>query len=238
MRDSKFGLRAFGLALVAALGLMALMAVAAQAENLTDGGKPGLFLVNKEGALAKAGVTFEVNQVGKGTLSVPGRNLGILCEVGTIKGEFKSDTEALGNASFSKCSAWEFVKVEEGKTHTNKLPCTVTEPIVVEKAIALPRKHEGAPYVLLQEDPVGSGFTVIKLTGAECALPKENKVTGTLGVAIDNNDTVTPTVLASEAVQTLLGSKLLFGTFPAQLKGEAKGGLTDAAHVGKTVGVC
>ena len=52
MRDSKFGLRAFGLALVAALGLMAFMAVAAQAEKLGDGGKEASFLVEKSTALA------------------------------------------------------------------------------------------------------------------------------------------------------------------------------------------
>jgi hypothetical protein len=240
MRDSKFGLRAFGLALVAALGLMAFMAVAAQAENLIDGGKTGLFLVEKKGELAKPGVTFEANQVGKGTLGVQGRNLAVLCEVGTIKGEFLSDVEALGSAEFSKCSAWTWVNLEIGKTHTTKLPCTVDEPIKVKRAKAFAKLHKNAAgetekFVLLGEDE--EDFTTLVLLGAECTLPEKNLITGGLVVKVDNSDTVNPVVLALEEFQTLLGDKLLFGAFAATLKGEANVKLT-GSHVGKTVGVC
>jgi hypothetical protein len=236
MRDSKFGLRAFGLALVAALGLMAFMAVAAQAENLTDGGKPGLFLVN--GAAAAAGVAFEVNQEGTGALSVPGRNLGILCTSGVIKGEFKSDTEALGNAKFTGCTAWEFADLEKGETHKNKLACVVHEPIEVTKAKALPKLHKNASgetekFVLLEED--GEAFTTVVLLS--CALPEKNVIKGSLAVKVDKSDTVEPLVLALEEFQTLLGDKLTFGGFAAQLKATGHAKLT-GADAGKTVGVC
>jgi hypothetical protein len=234
MRDSKFGLRAFGLALVAALGLMAFMAVAAQAENLA--GTAGLFLVNKEGALAKAGVTFDVKQVGVGALSVKGRNLGILCGEALITGEFLNDKEALGKAEFKgDCLAFEYAEIEKaGVTHKTPLACIVDEPIIVEKALALPRIHNSEPYVLLEED--GAAFTTVVLL--KCALPEKNVIKGSLAVKVDNSDTIEPTVLASEAIQTLLLGSLSFGGFAAQLKGEGKGKLTDAAHIGKTVGVC
>ena len=49
----KHGLKTFGVALVAALGLMALFAVGAGAENLKDGGKAGKFRVEGSSALAK-----------------------------------------------------------------------------------------------------------------------------------------------------------------------------------------
>jgi hypothetical protein len=250
MRDSKFGLRAFGLALVAALGLMAFMAVAAQAEEpLKDGGKAGLFLVNKEGALAKPEVTFQVTQLGTGTLLVPTR-VDILCTGGVVKGEFKTDVEALGSAEFTGCTPWS--PVEVGKTHTTKVECTVNtvkegaaggkkETVIVKNAKALPKKHEGKSFVLLEED--GEIFTTIFLEGPACTLPKENKVTGSVVGEVVNSDTVNPTVVFSQAIQKLFqvgseGDHLKYGALESYIDGSGKGELTDAKHVGQTVGVC
>jgi hypothetical protein len=214
--------RVFYSLLFTALGLIALMAAQAR----------GGFLVNKEAALAKAGVTFQATQVGAKTFSVPGRNLGILCETSIIKGEFISSVEAKGSAEFTKCSAWEFVNVEKGATHAKKLPCTISEPIAVEKSQAVPLMHSSEPYLkLLEFSPI------VKISGAECALPKENKITGILMVMVDKSDTVEPTGLASEATQKLLGVKMFFGAFEAFIKGPWTLKLTDAAHLGKTVGV-
>jgi hypothetical protein len=252
MRNSKFGLRAFGLALVAALGLMAFMAVAAQAENLEDGGKAGKFLVNK--AAPTVGTTFQVSQIGTGTLLVPTR-VDILCTGGTVTGEFKSSTEALGSAEFTGCTAWSPVSTFP---HVTKLPCTVStkkegaggkaETVIVEKAIALSKLHNSEPYVLLEED--GAAFTTIFFEGKECGLPKENIVTGSVVGKVDNNDTVNPTVLLSKAIQELFqvvtevegkkvikGDQLKFGALQAFI--DAEGTATGTgANAGKTLGVC
>ena len=270
MRDSKFGLRAFGLALVAALGLMAFTAVAAQAEEpLEDGGKTASFLVNKEKALWKTGVTFEVSQVGTGTLLVPGR-VDILCTGGVVTGGFIAPVidknekgevtaelpQALGGATFTGCTAWSPVTTFP---HATKLACTVAtvkepkgnkeleEKVIVEKAIALPKLHEKAPYVLLEED--GALFTTIFLVGAECPLTVENKVTGSVVGKIVNNDTLNPTVQLSQAIQKLFqvenketkvikGDQLKFGTFQAYIDAEGTAKLTDKAHEKLTIGVC
>jgi len=241
---------------MAALGLMAFTAVAAQAEEpvaLSDGGKAGLFLVNKEGALAKAGVTFSAEQQGTGTLLVPGR-VDILCKKGSATGEFINDTEALGSAEFSECTAWQPVGL--GLPHVTPAKCTVKEPIKVIKALALPKTHGGEPFILLEEDPTPAekaegkspGFTTIFLEGPECILTKENKVTGGVHVLIDNNDTTAPLLLFSEVIAKLFqpttttGTHLKFGAFDSFIDADATAKLTDANHtgVGKEfpLGVC
>lgn len=208
------------LALVSAS--MAFMAIGAQGAQ---------FLVNKETALAKAGVTFQATQIGQKTFAVPGR-VDILCGLSTITGEFVSSNEAKGSAQFSKCSAWQPVKVEEGKTHTVKLPCTVSEPIIVANSKAQPIEHSGEFYIKLLEIK-----TIVMLTGPECPLTKENVILGVILVKVHNSNTVEPVGLASQAIQKLLGAEMHFGTLEAFIKGEWSLKLTDAAHVGQTVGV-
>ena len=240
MRDSKFGLRAFGLAIMAALGLMAFMAVAAQAENLSDGGKAAKFLVGKSAALA-IGKSFEANQVGTGTLLVPGR-VDILCTSGKTTGTVNSETDASGVATFTGCTTWQPVTVL-GASHVTKVPCTVKEPIVAE-GLALPKKHEGASYVLLEPKEGSVLFTTIFLSGAECPLTPENKVTGSIVGQVDNNDTTTPTLLFKHEIQKLFqtsttaGDHLKFGAFEAYIDAEATGKVTTASHIGQTLGIC
>ena len=241
MRNSKFGLRAFGLALMAALGLMAFSAVAAQAENLSDGGKAAKFLVGGSAALS-VGATFSAEQVGTGTLLVPGR-VDILCTKGTTSGEVKNETDASGNAEFTGCTAWQPVTVL-GASHVTKAACTVKEPIKAE-GLALPKKHEGNSYILLEQKEGSALFTTIFLEGAECPLTKENKVTGSVVGLIDKNGTTEPTLLFSHEIQKLfqtsatLGDHLKFGAFESYIDAEAKGKITGPApDVGQTLGVC
>ncbi len=228
------------LSLAACLGLMAFTAVAAQAENLSDGGKAAKFLVEKNAALS-VGKTFEANQIGTGTLLVPGR-VDILCTKGIITGKVNSETDASGTASFTGCTTWQPVTVL-GASHTIKTPCTVKEPIVGE-GLALPKKHEGASYILLEPKEGSALFTTIFFEGPECPLTKENKVTGSAVGLIDNNDTVEPTLLFNHTIQKLfqtsatLGDHLKFGAFEAYVDGEGKGKGTTASHIGLTVGVC
>jgi hypothetical protein len=230
--------RTLFLSVAAALGLMVFTAVAAQAEELSDGGKAAKFLVGKSAALA-VGKSFEATQVGTGTLLVPGR-VDILCTSGSTKGTVNSETDGTGTATFSGCTAWQPVTVL-GASHVSKISCTVKEPIVAE-GLALPKKHEGASYILL-EPKEGSAFTTVFLEGPECPLTKENKVTGSGVGQIDNNDTVEPTLLFSHTIQKLFqvgaaGDHLKFGAFEAYVDGEGKGKVITASHVGQTVGVC
>ncbi len=241
MKNSKFGLRAFGLALMAALSLMAFSAVAAQAENLSDGGKAAKFLVGKSAALA-VGKTFEGNQVGTGTLLIPGR-VDILCQNGTaITGAINSETDASGTATFTGCTAWSPVTIL-GNPHVTKVACTVKEPIVAG-GLALPKLHEGAPYILLEPKEGSASFTTIFLEGPECPLTKENKLTGSVVGQIDKNDTVEPLLLFNHTIQKLfqtsatLGDHLKFGAFEAYIDAEAHVKIIIASHIGQTVGVC
>jgi len=241
MKNSKFGLRAFGLALMAALSLMAFTAVAAQAENLSDGGKAANFLVGKSAALS-VGVTFEANQVGTGTLLVPGR-VDILCTTGTTTGKVNSSTDASGTATFTGCTAWQPVTVL-GASHVTKVACTVKEPIVA-KGLALPKKHEGNSYVLLEQEEGSAAFTTVFLEGPECPLTKENVVKGSVVGLVDKNDTAAPVLLFNHEIQKLfqtsatLGDHLKFGAFEAYLDAEATGKVTlPVGDVGQTLGVC
>ncbi len=239
MKNSKFGLRAFGLALVAALSLMAFSAVAAQAEELSDGGKAAKFLVEKSAALA-VGKTFEANQVGTGTLLVPGR-VDILCTTGTTTGTVNNETDASGTASFTGCSAWSPVTVL-GASHVTKVNCTVKEPIVAG-GLALPKLHNSGQYVLLEQKEAAVPFATVFLEGAECPLTKENKVTGSVVGQVDGNDTKTPKLLFSHTIQKLFqvgaaGDHLKFGAFEAYLDAEATGKVTTVSHKELPLGVC
>jgi len=229
---------ALSLSATAAIGLTGFTAVAAQAEALSDGGKAGLFLVGKTGGPATLGAKFEAAQQGTATLLVPGR-VDILCTKGTAKGEFENDTKAFVSAEFSGCTTWNPVAL--GATHTTAVKCTVKEPIVVAKSQALPKEHEAAPYVLIEEE--GGILTTIFLEGPECPLTKENKVTGAVHALIDSNDSAEPTLLLSEETTKLFqptaatGTHLKYGPFEAYIDANLKVKLTDAEHAGKTLGV-
>ncbi len=228
------------LSVAACLGLMAFTAVAAQAANLEDGGKAAKFLVGKSAALA-VGKTFEAIQLGAGTLLVPGR-LDILCKKGVATGIINNETDASGTATFTECSTWQPVTVL-GASHVTKINCTVKEPIVAS-GLALPKKHEGASYVLIEQKEAVVPFTTYFLEGPECPLTKENKFTGSFVGQVDKNDTVEPLLLFNHTIQklfqtsTTLGDHLKFGAFEAYIDAEVHARITTASHIGQTVGVC
>jgi hypothetical protein len=225
--------RAFGLSLMTVLGLLAFGAVGAQAENLSNGGIAGLYTVNELSTLAKPGVTILWEQEGTSTFLVPGRGYDKLCKKGDIEGEFKSDVEILGRAVFTECTIWENVAL--GLEHKVKIPCTVAEPVEYKKLRILPKKHEGLPYLLFEED--GEPFTTLKLSGPECPLPLSSVITGSFVAQVDNNNTAEPLLLFSEEIQKLFqvgaaGDHLKAGAFEMYIDANFKGRLTDAAHLG------
>jgi hypothetical protein len=118
----------------------------------------------------------------------------------------------------------------------------VKEPVVI-KALILPKKHEGEPYVLLEPEEGASVLTTVLVEGPECPLTKENKITGSIVALVANNDTVAPKLVFSRAIQELFqvgaaGDHLKFGAFESYIDAEKEVKLTDASHVGKTIGVC
>jgi len=231
--------RTLFLSVAAYLGLMAFTAFAAQAENLSDGGKEGLFLVLLLAALATLGVTFSITQVGTETILAPGR-VDILCTTGTGTGEFHNDKDALATLTLSGCTAWQPVGL--GQKHVTKVGCTVKEPIVM-KVLILPKKHEGEPYILLEPQGGEATFTTYFLEGPECPLTKENKITGSFVFLMHSEDAVEQLLLASEEIQKLfqtsatLGDHAKFGAFELYLDAHWTVKLT-GSHTGLPFGVC
>jgi hypothetical protein len=214
MKDGKFGLRAFGLAIVAALGLMAFSAVAAQAENLTDGGKAALFEILKSSALVP-GATF-TGKLEKWTdglvhefILVEKSNLAILCsQIDIEEGKFLSDKEALAKVRLLECRVFNFAGTEE-------VPgCFITNSkSIVFSYIILPKKHEGESFLLFEPD--GAIFTIIEFEKEKgCPLPIKNEIKGTFGALVKEKEAVVHLITFSAAIQTLLGDKATFGVNP------------------------
>lgn len=227
MRHSKLGIRAFGLAFVAALGLMAFSAVAAQAEDLTDGGKAGSFTILGSAALVP-GATFTGAQVGASKLLVPGRNLTIECKKGAfLEGKFLNSTEALTKVLLLECRALVLSKETEevaGCFITNGKDITAT-------AIILARLHGGELFLLIHPEP-GQPLTHVTFEPNKgCALPLLNVVSGLTSALDDSPTAISHLLLFSQAIQALLGVKLLFGGFESFIDSHWTASLT-GIHLG------
>ena len=225
MKDSKVGLKVLGLALIAALGLMAFGAVAAQAENLTDGGKAALFEILKSGALV-GGETFTgelenwTDGLKHGFLLVPTLNLSILCgNLLVEKGEFLNDKEALASIKFSECISYEFSPPKNQLTVCNIIDPASGEPgVILSSGIVLPTKHEGKSYLLFHPHTGFAFATVTFEKGKECPLTLSNPVKGLFDAELAQQDAVVHLLTSNEVIQTLLleGVKLLYGVQPQQ----------------------
>ena len=226
----KHRLRALGVSLMAALGLMAFVAVAAQAENLSDGGKAGKFLIEGSGTLVK-GATFTGAQVGIGKLIIPKKNAYVECKKGKVTtGTGISETEVLAVVRFEECKTFE---LSTGNALTF---CPVlgepSKETIDATAIALPKLHESKLFILFEPE-VGKLFAEIKF-GAECGIGVKVKIGGTGVVAeVDNGLSQNiHTITFSEAIQRLFqkrnakdefeaGDQLLYGAVEAFLVGSA-----------------
>jgi hypothetical protein len=125
------GLKAIGLSLVAAIGLMAFTATAQAAEELILKSRHEILLLNSGGTIPTNGVSTTVigRQVGTAILKIPGKNSEIRCEKGAVteasieneadtkknpEGEELTEKSESGNAAmgkgkieFSKCKVFE-----------------------------------------------------------------------------------------------------------------------------------
>lgn len=216
------GRRAFGLSLLAVLGLMVFTATTAQALSLEDGGKAGLFQILGSSALV-AGAIGAGGQEGFQKLLVAGRNLYIECFNTVLQNlKFLSDTEGLVSLLFQGCKP--FVH----KTGAPVEGCSLPSEQFTATARFLAKKHESKPYFLFEADPPATSLGIIEFkSGTGCPLPLKNELKGSVVAEASAGEQKIQLLTFSEAIQKLfqvgflspVGDKLSFGTFEAFLNG-------------------
>ncbi len=161
MSNAKRGLRAFGLTLVAAMGLMASMAAGASAITWDVGGKEIAGTVTASGKL-KSGQTA--------LLLVPAQSLVLHCTGFTVnEGSLLTNNTAHANLKYTGCT-----------TKVKGVESAGCKPEILEvKAKVLPILHtDGLVYLLVHPLTAGQPFTTIHYNEETCALPPLPTVTG------------------------------------------------------------
>ncbi len=225
MRNS---IKTFGLALMAACSLMAVFAVAAQAENLSTGGTAGSFSVLGSSALV-AGATFGGTAL-HGILLIGTKNAYILCTEGHITGKGLSASEILVEVLYLGCEAF------NDTTKALLAACPIENKDIKATAIGKAKLHEGKPYILFESEKE-KVFAEVKFTGGECGIGVTVKVSGSVVAEVDNlNAAADHLITFSEAIQKLfqvsgVGDKLLYGAAEAFIAGPSAAVPTTVAHV-------
>jgi hypothetical protein len=240
----KHGLRALGLCLVAALGLIAFSAAAAQAA-------PPSWLVLANTTLVKtetiSGKLHSPTALLKSVIGVTKTPILIHCSTltvtdgllfGTSSGAGVEGT-ALGILKFTNC----LTLLEEGGVFVDSPNCKPAEPI--EAAVkALLILHSTKTFILFEPDS-GEVFTSIKFV-APCVLPESTNITGEVvaecvKAANLNEEEPCLSDIVSHVIQplkvpTLVATNVLkFGKNEASLTGAAALELS-GAHAGKVWG--
>ena len=223
MSNTKRGLRALGLSLLAATGLMVFMAAAASAASFDVNGKSGLH-ATAVGSLKEEGL-----------LKVAAQKILIHCATATVtEGLIYTDgTKAHATINYSGCKT-----LVEEKENEKCLP-----NILPVKVKILPITHSGKSYLLVEPLEAGKPFTTIHYNEEECALPELPSVTGSVVFECENGS------LTQESCSTLKVNRLIrpapaalfpsdtlqYGLNPATLeKGEAELVAT-GPHAGQTI---
>lgn len=236
MTRAKHGFSAFGLAALVALGLMALGAAGAQAEDLLSPGQStaGLFLVLHPGKffieeglgeeLEKGTyLTFTGEQEKPFRIIVPGRGIIIGCNrLDITEGKLWGE---VAHAKFwlLECTVWTLIKGE--KLHEYVLGsllknCVIQNGIPGEvkfKAIL----HEKETFVLIEALKEKTLKLVQFQAGIGCVLPLHTEIHGSLGALILQLNSNPQLFTFSPQIQLLLGDKLFYGTFEAYYEGAA-----------------
>jgi hypothetical protein len=239
----KHMLRALGLSLIAALGLMAFSAANALAA--------GEILVEGSAALA-TGRTATGKQEGEGTLKVPALNIEIVCKKLTAGAGTKIISGPLGTllaeVLYEECVVWsikkESLELIEVLTTCQILASGATKTkgditAVGTGSVVLHNINE--VYLLAEGETVGGvkqPFATVEFTkGIGCPLATPVKIIGSAvfkhitGNLNTGAAVVEPLIESSEAIQKLLGDKLLYGVNEAFIKGSALLALT-GTHAG------
>jgi hypothetical protein len=237
MGKIKFG-RALGLSILGVLSMMAMFAVSAQAAEFQF--EKFIEVTKKFEKVAVLLATATGSQEGSGSLLVPGRNLKLTCTSGDVEtgSEIINSKEGLAKITFLGCTALDL------KTGT-ELPCTVDNPKALAKLLPVIHAFKEKvneveielklPFVLAEPDG-GTIFTTVLLLGEACPLPEENPVTGSVSAQATTNNSVIDLAVFSEAIQKLIGDKLLFGGFESFINASATLELT-GVHAGFDWGV-
>ncbi len=219
MSNAKRGLRAFGLTLVAAMGLMAFMAAGASAQEKWD----------LNGVKIASNITASGNLVAgqEGLLLVEALKMVIHCKKFTVEeGSLRTDNTAHAKLKYSECHT--FVKgVLAPECHPN---------ILQVSAKIKPVLHNSKVYLLAEPLTAGSNFTVIHFLEDKCALPPSSAVKGTVAfecytgalVAADCKTSRVKQLIKPVVNQALHGDALLYGLNAAIIHGEAEVFLTGA----------
>ncbi|HWN08233.1 MAG TPA: hypothetical protein VNO50_02995 [Pyrinomonadaceae bacterium] len=219
MRNSKHGLKALVLTVMAALGMMAFFAVGAQAQHelhllvladetnpnpLTNGGTLGDYLINLAAALLATLTGFQENP---GYLLVAARDLKIECATGDVNSaKIHGLTDALATVTFLNCVA----NNHKGEPLAG---CQFKELKTIKaSALVLPVSHGGQSYLLF-EPLEGEIFTTVSFKpNVGCILPLNNPVKGAVVAKVDALDADVQTILFNSAIQLLLGDVLKYGS--------------------------
>jgi len=246
----RHGLRVLGLSLMTVLSLMALFAVAAQAENLKDGGTPGLYLILGSSALV-TGASFltrlEKLTVKKepelhGVLLVPGLNISILCSAAHGDGRFLSDTQALVFLEFLECLTFVL------STGEHLASCIIDDPenalnddrIVLAFAVGLPKLHEKELFILFDGDGSSVLSTIHYLKETGCPLPLSPEIKGSPVGLLSEETAVVHLITFNQEIQKLFqvkngavieGDRILYGAQEAFIDANATIELTEM-HIG------
>lgn len=208
----------FSISLLAAFGLVAATAMVAQAENLVGGIRGTVTVLGSEALAIGRAVTGE--EEGTVSIQVPGRNVEKKCTGGYDIEEATILKEGVGDAriTFLKCKLFTISEPKE------ELPCEIIpEGKITGEALLLAIKHEGKAFVLGEPKPGKTTFTTIEFkSGTGCVLPLKNEVKGSYSGELKEAEAVELLVTGSQAIQKLLGDKLLFGTFETLVLGSAK----------------
>ncbi len=236
----KHVLKALVLALTAALGLMAFVASSASAANLTTAtlvhGK--ILVLNLTNLNASVTGTLPL-----GRLLVPSLNIEIHCASGLVAEASLTNPEggeALGKFLFENC---EVFGINSKLELTELLPCTISNGGVnhhiTATATILVVTHEGVLYLVADPDPLTGPFATIEYEkGTGCPIPLKQEIKGTYAFTVTQEHlkvlSISP---GNAALQTLLGTGLLYGINAASIDSAAGTATLTGAHKECTWGV-
>ena len=225
MSNAKRGLKALGLSLMTAMGLMAFTAVSAQAVTWD---------INGAEIKANETATGKLKSGQTALLLVPKLNVIIHCTGFTVnEGTIRTDNTAHVKLKYTGC-----------ETLINNVAAPLCHPEILEvSAKILPILHpdKGKVYLLVEPLTAGQPFTTIHLLEDICALPPLVTVTGSVvfecenaaGTAQQDCKTEGTPQLIRPAPPTLFETdKLQYGLNTAEIHGKAEISLS-GANVGK-----
>ncbi|HWL48864.1 MAG TPA: hypothetical protein VNT92_03235 [Acidimicrobiia bacterium] len=236
MRNSKHGLKALVLAMMAAvLGTTAFVA-SAQAQTHTEKlhaltlhaatlnpnqlsspstNSAGTFTIDLGSALL---AELVARQVGEAELLVAARGLIMKCiELHLVPGShINSSTDATATVEFLGCLPF-------SHSTLSALPGCGTKELGTIKAafLILPILHGGQLFVLFEPVAGQSTFTITVKPNLGCVLPLNSPIGGAISARVASLEAVTQLLLFDEAIQLLIGDVLKYGALSntAYIKG-------------------